>query len=202
MALADLVFLASLLFVTGWCVRIGWSILRRRWEKAGRLIRSLGLFLAAYAVILILVSLVRPRRFYAPGERRCFDDWCVTALDARPVDGREDCNWVAAAEVSSDARRIRQRALDAHAELEDRHGNRYSPCAEPLAAGPGPARWLTDELGPGESFRVLLPFRLPAGAAPAGLILHHGDLPGILIIGADQSFLHRPALHRLALPPR
>jgi hypothetical protein len=201
MTLSDLVFLGSLLFVAGWCARIVWSILRRRWEKTGRLIRSLGVFLAAYAAILMAVSLVRPRRFYAAGERRCFDDWCVAALDAKPVDGRGDCNWVATVEVSSDAKRICQRALDAHAELEDGQGNRYSPCAPPLAAGPGPVRWLSDELGPGESFRVVLPFRIPGGA-PAGLILHHGDLPGIVIIGADQSFLHRPALHRLALPSR
>jgi hypothetical protein len=170
--------------------------------------RLLGLFLACYAATLICVALALPRRFYAPGERRCFDDWCVTALDAKVADGsmvvpcladRGSRNWVAAIEVSSDARRIRQRAPDARAELEDRQGKRYQPCAAALTGATEPARLLSDEIGPGESFRVLLPFQLPDAATPAGLVVHHGDVPGVAIIGADQSLLHRPALQRLAV---
>jgi hypothetical protein len=58
---------------------------------------------------------------------------------------------------------------------------------------------LSDELGPGESFRVRLPFRLPEDAQPAGLVVHHGAFPGIVIIADDQSFLHPPALARVAV---
>jgi len=164
--------------------------------------------LAFYAAALILVALALPRRIYAPGERRCFDDWCVTAVEAEIADGSISVpcqadpggrNWVAAIEVSSVARRVRQRAPDARAELEDQRGKRYQPCAAPLTRGTGPARLLSDEIGPGESFRVFLPFRLPGDATPSGLVLHHGDIPGMAIIGADQSFLHRPALQRVAL---
>jgi hypothetical protein len=208
MTLLDLLFLASVLFVVILCGRIAASAWRRRWETATRLSRFLGLFLASYAAVLICVALALPRRFYAPGERRCFDDWCVTALDARAADGSigVPCPadpgsriWVATIEVASDARRIRQRAPDARAELEDRQGKRYRACAAPLTDGTAPARLLTGEIGPGESFRVLLPFRLPGAATPAGLVLHHGDIPGVAIVGADQSLLHRPALQRVAL---
>jgi len=200
MTLFDLFFLVSVLFVLAMAVSATVSVIRGRWKAAGRLGRVLGLFLAIYAAALMGVALALPRRFYSPGERRCFDDWCATALGATasaatpcgPDDGGRD--WVAAIEVSSVARRIRQRAPDAHAELEDQRGDRYRPCAVT-----GPGKSLSDELGPGESFRVLLPFRLPAGAAPAGVVLHHGDFPGVVIIGADQSFLHRPALQRLAV---
>jgi hypothetical protein len=144
------------------------------------------------------VAIALPRRFYASGDRRCFDDWCATTLRVQaatdtpcgPDNGARD--WVATVEVSSIARRIRQRAPDAHAELEDQQGRRYRPCA---ASGSGKS--LSDMLDPGESFRVSLPFRLPRDATPAGLVLHHGDFPGVAIIGADQSFLHRPALQRL-----
>jgi hypothetical protein len=206
MTLADLVFLASVLLVWILCGRIAVSALRRRWETMRRLSRLLGIFLALYAAALIAVALTLPRRFYAPGERRCFDDWCVTALDAEIADGsigvrcpvaRGGRNWVATIQVSSVARRVRQRAPDARAELEDRQGRRYQPCAAPLTRGTGPARLLSDEIGPGESFRVYLPFRLPDGATPAGLVMHHGDVPGIAIIGADRSLLHRPALQRV-----
>jgi hypothetical protein len=195
----DLLFLAAVLLVLALSGSIALSALRGRWNITRRLAWLLGLFVACYAVVLISVALLHPRRFYAAGERRCFDDWCITALDAKAADASADpaCpsqqgsrTWVAEAEVSSVARRVRQRARDARVELEDGQGRRYEACA-------APQRPLSDEIGPGESFRVSLPFRLPDGAEPAGLIVHHGDFPGLVIIGADQSFLHPLALQRL-----
>jgi hypothetical protein len=197
----DLLFLVSVLFVLAMAGRIAVYLIRAQWNAATRAGRFLGLGLALYSAVLMWVAVALPRRFYASGERRCFDDWCVAALAATtsaaapcgPGDSRRD--WVAVVEVSSAARRIRQRAADAHTELEDQQGRRYRPCA-------ATANSLSDELGPGESFRVTLPFRLPRGASPAGLVLHHGDFPGVVIIGADQSFLHPPALQRLAVDRR
>jgi hypothetical protein len=208
MTLSDLFFLASVLLVVTLCIRIAVSALRRRPETAIRLGRLLGWFVVFYAVILISVALVLPRRLYAPGERRCFDDWCVAAIEAKPADGsagapcpadRGARNWIATIEVSSDTKRIRQRAPDERVELEDRQGRRYQPCAAALPRGTEPARLLSDALGPGESFYVFLPFRVPGSETPAGLIVHHGDIPGVVIIGADQSLLHRPALQRFAV---
>jgi len=207
MTLSDLFFLASVLFVVTLCLRIAVSALRRRWEATRRLGRLLGWFVAFYGVVLICVALAMPRRIYAPGERRCFDDWCVAAAGVKPADGSTGAScqgdssgrdWIATIEVSSVAKRIRQRAPDARAELEDRQGERYPPCAAALAPGAGPARLLSDELGPGESFFVSLPFRLPRDKTPAGLVVHHGDFPGAVIIGADQSLPHRPGLQRFA----
>jgi hypothetical protein len=200
MTLFDLLFLVSGLFVVGMTGRIAVSAIRGRWDAAIRLGRLLGLFLALYAAVLMCVALVLPRRIYSPGEQRCFDDWCVTALGATasaatpcgPDESGRD--WAVTVEVNSVARRIRQRAPDAHAELEDQEGKRYRPCT-----GTASGKSLSDELGPGESFRVSLPFRLPRDATPTGLVLHHGDFPGAVIIGADQSFLHRPALQRLTV---
>jgi hypothetical protein len=203
MTIADLFFLVSVLFVFGMTAGIAGSALRRRWKAAGRLCLFLGLFVALYAAVGVCVALARPRRFYAPGERRCFDDWCVAAVGIEPafdspcgadLGGR---TWIATIEVSSVARRVHQRARDAGAELEDDRGSRYRPCA-----GPAAGNSLSDMLGPGESFRVRVPFRLPPAATPAGLIVHHGDFPGLVIIGEDHSFLHQPALHRLAVNRR
>jgi hypothetical protein len=200
MTIFDLFFLISVIFVLAMAIRIAISAIRRRWDTVGRRGRFLGMFMAFYAVVLIVAALALPRRFYRSGERRCFDEWCAAALGAAaatgtpcgPDNGGRD--WVATVEVSSDARRVRQRAPDAHAELEDLQGRRYRPCA-----ASGSDKSLTDELGPGESFRVSLPFRLPRDATPAGIVLHHGDFPGVVIIGADQSFLHPPALQRLTV---
>jgi hypothetical protein len=208
MTLYDLFFLASVLFVLTLCICIAVSAGRRRWQATGRLGRLLGGFVVSYAIALIAVAVLTPRRFYDPGQRRCFDDWCVAAMEAKVVDGSTSVpcqghpagrTWIATIEVSSDAKRVRQRASDARAELEDRQGRRYQPCTTALTKGSGPGRLLSDEFGPGESFAVLLPFRLPADTTPAGLVLHHGDIPGVVIVGADQSLLHPPALQRVAL---
>jgi hypothetical protein len=198
MTLFDLFFLISVLFALVMAVRIAVFAIRGHWQAAGRSSRFLGLFVALYATVLISVSLLRPRSFYVPSERRCFDDWCAAALSVNtaadapcgPSEGARD--WIALVEVSSVARGIRQRASDAHAELEDQQGKRYQPCATT-------GKSLNDVLGPGESFRVYLPFRLPRNATPAGMVLHHGDFPGVIIIGADQSLFHPPALQRLTV---
>src|ERR1700693_5546998 len=133
MTLTDLLFLASLLFVLTMCFCIAVSAIRRRWKTAGRLGRILGVFLVCHIVALIGFGLLLPRRFFAPGDRHCFDDWCVAALSAEVVDGANNAPcapepggriWIATVEVSSDAKRVRQRARDARAELEDLQGRR------------------------------------------------------------------------------
>jgi hypothetical protein len=132
----------------------------------------------------------------------------VAAITARVAEGPAEvaCRagqgyraWVVEVEVSSVARRVRQRARDVRILLEDREERRCEACAAPLAIASEPRRLLTDELGPGESFRVFLPFVVRAEAEPAGLVVHHGEFPSCLVIGDDQSFLHPPALLRLAL---
>ncbi len=208
MTVGDLFFPMSVLFVLTLSVCIALSASRRRREATSRLGRLLGGFVVSYTIALISVALLTPRRFYDPGTRRCFDDWCVAAMEAKVADGSTGVpcqgypaarSGIATIEVSSDAKRVRQRAPDARAELEDLQGRRYQPCAAPLTKGSGPARLLSDELGPGESFAVLLPFRPPGDTTPAGLVLHHGDFPGVVIVGADQSLLHPPALQRVAV---
>lgn len=195
MTLWDLLFLASVLFVLTLLGRILILTILRRWRKLSRTAAILVLFLACHAAALIAASLLTPRRILAAGERRCFDDWCVAALTLEPAPapscGTESPVWLATFEVSSVARRITQRARDATAELEDTRGQRYSPCAAPAG------HLLTDRLGPGESFRVEMPYHLPAGAEPAGLVVHHGAFPGLIIIKDDQSWLHPPALWKL-----
>jgi len=215
MTLFDLLFLASLLFFLVSLFTIGVSALRRRSAALRRWAKVLALYVAAYAAVLLLTSLFSPRRIYPPGQRRCYDDWCVTPLGVTPASKSAPlpCSaapdariWLVEIEVSSVAKRVRQRALDARAELEDQQGARYSPCGAPLApevAAPahGAALWheLSDPLGPGDSFSVHLPFALPADRQPAGIVMHHGDgFPGLVIIGGDSSFLHQRPLQPFA----
>ncbi len=193
MTIADLVFLASGLTVLVLLVSIGVSALMRRFKTTRRLAWIFAAFVTIYAVALISTSLTASRHTYPPGERRCYDDWCIAAVEVK----QGGQNWIATLEVSSDAKRVRQRAPDARVELEDQQGRRYQSSA-PLGE-----HALADELGPGEAFRVLLPFQLPNGAVPAGIVSHHGDgFPGVVIIGDDSSFLHPRSLLQFAADKR
>lgn len=195
--LATLMLLGSVLFVLVTAGRLAILALRGRWDGVRRRARGLAFYLACYAGILVAVALLMPRRTLATGERECFDDWCAAGISAELAAAADaPCAaeagtrvWVATVEISSDAKRVRQRAPDARALLEDGSGREYAACNTPLGA-----HALVDELGPGDAFRVAEPFRLPSGAVPAGVIISHGAFPGVLIIGDDQSLLHARTL--------
>ena len=194
-----LLFIASVLLLFGGLVSLGVLALTRRWTALRSTARFLGLYVAAYGVALVAVALSMPRRFMPVGARECFDDWCVAGHSAAPAPASlnsEDCAhtpdqrvWLATIDLSSDAKRVRQRAWDAAAQLEDSAGRRYSPCGPPTGA-----HTLTEVLDPGQRVQVVQPFVLPAGAVPVGIVVHHGAFPGIVTIGDDQSLLHPPTL--------
>lgn len=201
----SLLFLGSVLFVVVLLGRIALAAVRGRGDRLRATTRLLAGYVAGYAAVLLAVALVTPRRTLSPGVRECFDDWCVAGVGTVPsgavqVPGCDGGNvWIGTLEVSSDAKRVRQRAADAAATVEDLSGRRYPPCATP-AQGGGEPRGLRDELGPGDSFLVTLAFSLPVGARPAGFVISHGAFPGVLIIGDDQSLAHRPTLLVVARP--
>ena len=201
----SLIFLGSVLFFLVLLGRIALSVLRGHRDHLRGTARLLAGYVAGYAALLLAVALMMPRRTLPQGVRECFDDWCVAGIGAvtsgaAQVPGCDGGNvWIGTLEVSSDAKRVRQRAADAAATLEDLSGHRYPPCAAP-PQGAGGMHQLRDELGPGGAFRVTLAFSLRAGARPAGFVISHGAFPGALIIGDDQSLLHRPTLLAVALP--
>jgi hypothetical protein len=203
--ISTLVFLGSVLFVLALLGRIAVSALRGRQDRLRGTARLLAGYVAGYAALLLAVALMMPRRTLPQGVRECFDDWCVAgvgavASGAAPIPGCDGGNvWIGTLEVSSDAKRVRQRAADAAAVLEDLSGRRYRPCAAPTQ-GAEAAHGLRDELGPGDAFQVTLAFSLPAGARPAGFVISHGAFPGAIIIGDDQSLAHRPTLLAVVLP--
>ena len=203
--LGALVLLGSLLFTLVTAGRLLVLALRGRWDGMRRVARLLALYVAGYAGILVVVALALPRQTLEPRERECFDDWCAAGISAEPAAASDaPCAfeagtrvWTLRVGVSSVAKRVRQRALDAHALLEDGAGKEYSTCGSPLGA-----HALSDEIDPGESFDVVEPFVLPAGAEPAGVVISHGAFPGVLLIGDDQSFLHRRTLLRVTARTR
>ncbi len=198
MTLGDLGLVLSVLLLAAVLVGIVVSVIGRRPDRTRWLAGTAAVYVVGYAALLLATARAVPRRIYAVGTRRCFDDWCVATGTVRPVDSPAGggARWRTVLTVSSVARRVRQRAPDAHVELEDETGRRYPPSTAGRSAG---QPTLTDELEPGEMIAVPLVFDLPPGAVPAGLILHHGDVPGFMIIGSEQSVLHPPSLMQVAV---
>jgi hypothetical protein len=71
------IFLASVTVVLSLAVRCSAQAVR---GARGRAVRSAGVlaaFVIVYALALSALSLATPRQIIGPGDRHCFDDWCV-----------------------------------------------------------------------------------------------------------------------------
>jgi hypothetical protein len=56
---------------------------------------------------------------------------------------------------------------------------------------------LSSELAPGGSFTRTVVFDLPKGSSHLALVVTHGLFPDLLVIGSEQSFLHKPTIIEL-----
>ncbi len=70
----------------------------------------------------------------------------------------------------------------------------------PLEAAGRAGQPLNSLVEAGGSFTSTAVFDLPHGTTNLGLVITHGAFPGVIIIGDDQSFLHKPTIVRLASP--
>lgn len=188
---------------------LGYFLFRRQWRRAKRVLLALASFLVLYAVVLLSVSLLSPQRVLAMGQDRCFDDWCISVerVVQQPTVGAAPTTVtvhgafsLVTVRVSSRARAITQRALDAQVYLLDAKSQRYDP--SPIgqrafdATGQG-GQPLDSAIAPGGSFTRTLVFDLPKGSSHLALGVTHGLFPDILVIGSDQSFLHKPTITQL-----
>lgn len=148
------------------------------------------------------MSLASPQRVLALHQDRCFDDWCLAVERVahtqviRGVQARGRFYLVTVL-VSSRARGISQRARDAQVYLVDAQGGRYNlapaaQCAlDRSGAGGQP---LDTELAPSGTFMRTSAFDIPLHALRVGLVVTHGLFPDVLVIGGQQSFLHKPTI--------
>lgn len=192
MSLLDLVFIVFFLSVPlGLAVVVVALALRRR-ALAQRVSVTLGAWVVLYFGVLLVVSLVSPRRVVEIGDDLCFDDWCVAVADVRKEPSPGGVRYTVKFRVSSRAKRRPQRALDTAAYLIDDQGRRYRPAPD-ASAVPFDVR-----LEPGQAVITTRTFTIPANApSPALVVSHGGGFPGRLIIGSPDSFLHKPTVFRL-----
>jgi len=184
LTLFDLLFLAIFLATAIVLIYAAYCSLRGRVAKAGKVVLGAAMFWAIYLGIVTAVSFAKPRRVLAIGERRCFDDWCLTVQ--RVEHGRP---FKVTLRVYSDAKRVTQSAPDNRVFLEDEAGKRYPAGPE---NGQPP---FSKMIGPGESYDTIREFDVPAGVKIVGLVVGHSGVgPGALIIGDDDAIFHKAAI--------
>jgi hypothetical protein len=201
LTLFDLVFIAAFLGTAGSVVRALVQLPRGRLDAASRTATRLAVFLAIYALSLIVVSLFSPVEAVPLGAEQCFDDWAISVTGVERADrigdtAAEGVFWIVSVRVSSHALRRRQRETDVHVYLMDGQGRHHEVSARGQAAleqeglaGPP----LTSFLDPGASFQSKLAFDLPKGATNVAFVKRNQAwFPGLFIIGDPSSFLHRP----------
>jgi hypothetical protein len=208
MTIFDLILLFSFFVVLFGVIALLIALVTRRRMLARRLGIGLLSYIGLYAVLLVGFSLSTPQRVMEMRQVRCYDDWCAAVEQVRqvPVIGTVQAQgsfYLVTIQVTSQAKRISQRALDAAIYLLDGSGVRYdpSPAGQSALQAAGQAgQPLNSLVDAGGSFTYTAAFDLPPSATQVGLVMTHGAFPGNIVIGDDQSFLHKPTIVRLTTP--
>ena len=181
-----------LLLALATVLSLAWAVLlsvRGLTARAVSIVRRLIAGAALYFAIVIVVSLVAPRRAYRAGETQCFDDWCITVADVQRAPASTDgSDYAIALKLSSRAKRVPMGEEGTVVFLTDGQGRRYNPQADATAVP------LDVMLQPGESIVTVRRFHVPADASRVGLVYtHEGGFPiGWLIIGEGGWFAKPP----------
>lgn len=210
MSVSDLIFLVSALMCGGALLGTTLALTLRHWSAARRLLIGMGGYVLVYSVTLVSVAALSPQRTLAMGQERCFDDWCISAVRAvrqsvvgsSPSVAAQGSFVVVTVRVTSHAKGISQRAVDASLYALDSAGRRYdiSPAAQRALDAAGQAgQPLDTELAPGASFTGTVAFDTPVNASGLALVVSHGAFPGVIIVGDEQSIFHRPTLMLLTI---
>ncbi len=183
LAFTTIVFLAAALLLA----------LSGRMAGSRRILQRLAGGAVIYFAIVIMVSLVAPRRVLNLGDAQCFDDWCISAVSSAKSPAAGGVAYLVNLRIASRARRASQRELNLAVYLTDEDNHRYD-------ATPRPADTPLDSLlEPGQSIDVSRLFAVPLAARDVSLVIRHeGGFPiGWFIIGYD-SWFQKPPLVRLS----
>ncbi|HSU13891.1 hypothetical protein [Longimicrobium sp.] len=215
--LSVLAFLGTAAALAALAVAAVILLARRNRFAAGRVAMAGGGIAAAYVAALAAFSLASGARQVEPGNAKYFCELdChlayavvgsrrVGSLGGTPADGAFE---VVTLKVWFDPGTTSPRRGDAPltpnpraARLVDAAGRSYAPSAEGLRALEtewGAQAPLSRALRPGESYTTSLVFEVPAAMRAPELLLTEADPVTRLLIGHENSFLHRPVPFRLA----
>jgi hypothetical protein len=193
MTIFDLLFLASFLVSVVALIAAAYAAIRGRDSRAFSILAIWLACAVLYLAASVAVAYVAPQRMIAAGDPWCFDDWCLTVENVK----RTDNIYTVKLRISSEAKRVTQRASGAWIYLRDENDRHYDPT-------PGPAQVPLDVLlQPGESVAAQRSFRVPANIHELGLVTGHGGPPcglmSLVIIGSGGCLFHKETMIRLPL---
>ena len=193
MTIFDLLFLASFLVSVIALGAAAYAAIRGHAPRAFSILRVWLVCAAVYLGISVAVAYSAPQRVIAAGEPWCFDDWCLTVKDVERAGTR--CN--VSVLISSEAKRVTQRANGAWIYVRDENDRHYG-------ATPDPAEVPLDVLlEPGESVAAKRSFQVPANVRELGLVTGHGGPPcgvmSLVIIGQSGCLFHKQTMIRLPI---
>jgi hypothetical protein len=158
------------------------QLARRRGRAAAWLACTAATVVAVYGAVDLGVGLSSRPLALAPGDSKCFDDWCASMTGAREDVGAGTL--LVGVRLQNRARGRAMRADLAHAYLELPGGRRVAP---------RDGRSLLAFLQPGQVADVTLTFPAPAGVRDVRFIVAEGDGgfgPGAFEIGGEGSPFH------------
>jgi hypothetical protein len=166
--------------------------LRGEFARAARTLRRLGVGAAVYIALVIVVSIFNPRQVYRVGEPQCFDDWCITVVEAGRVGRPPDTAYEVSLQLSNRARGAPMGEKGTVVYLTDANGRRYDPLADPSAAR------FDAILQPGQSSVARRRFVVPRDVQGLGMVYtHEGGFPiGWFIVG-EGGWFQKPPIVRL-----
>lgn len=210
--LAVLAFLGTAgLVLLGLTVAV-WGVVRHNGVLLRHSLQGIGTVALVYGLVLTAVSLVSQERVLPPGAEKYFCELdchlAYSVAGAEPIRTAAGGNttWAVRLRTRFDERTISpQRSREAplwpnprSLALVGSDGRWYAESAELAAALAEPSTPITKELKPGESYTTVLTFVLPPGVKPSKLDVGEDVFVNRLIIGHEESFLHRPVLLRVA----
>ena len=191
MTLFDLLFIAVFLASVVTLLTSAVQFLRGHVASAWRILRVWLICAAAYMGIVVVTSLIKPRRVMNIGELQCADDWCIGVESGSRKQTGPKATYAVTLRLSSRALRVTQREQGVVVYLIDNKGRRYDPLPDPSAVP------ISVLLHPQESVLAKRVFETPGDTNVTGLVIaREGGFPiGWLIIG-DEAWFRKPTLVR------
>ena len=193
MTILDVLFLASFLASVIALATAAYAAIRGRTWRAFSILRVWLICVVLYLGTSVAVAYAAPQRVIAAGTPWCFDDWCLSVEKVTHA----DANYIVGLLISSEAKRVTQRAKGAWIYLRDENDTHYDPTANPSDVP------LDVLLQPGESVAAQRSFKVPANVHELGLVTGHGGPPcgvmSLVVIGQGGCLFHKQTMIRLPI---
>ena len=202
-----LLFLITVVGVLGAVASIIHGLVTGKRRRAGLTAVITTLWLIAYVLCMIVVSVLAPQRILDQSQERCFDEMCFSVshvvttetLGSGPTQQTaHGAYYIVAVQLRNASSRTAQKPDHPVFFLEDQQGARSTPSPAGQKAIGNEPTW-DQRLQPGERQTRDVVFDVSAQTERPRLGIIEGTGPGPLIIGDEQSLFHKQTQIQLTI---